>query len=52
MSDILGGALTLFMGWLACVISDKYYQFNTKAYYWFVGAISGVLGGLLFGGVI
>ena len=52
MCDILGGALTLFMGWLACVIADKYYQFEVKAYYWFVGTTSGFLSGLLFGGVI
>ena len=52
MSDILGGVLILFMGWLACIISDKYYQFKVRAYYWFVGAVSGVLGGLIFGGAI
>ena len=52
MGDILGGTLTLFLGWLACVISDRYYQFKVRAYYWFVGTVSGFLSGLLFGGVI
>ena len=52
MGDILGGALILFIGWLACVISDRYYQFKVRAYYWFVGATSGCLSGLLFSGAI
>ena len=52
MGDILGSALVLFMGWLACIIADKHYQFKVRAYYWFVGAVSGLLSGLVFGGVI
>jgi hypothetical protein len=52
MGDILGGTLVVCVGWLACIISDKYYKFKVLAYYWFVGAASGILGGLTFGGVI
>ena len=52
MYDIVGGILTLFTGWLVCIIADKHYQFKGNSYYWFVGAASGFLSGLALGGVI
>lgn len=52
MGDILSGSLIIFMGWLTCVTADKYYKFKVSAYYWFIGAASGVFGGLVFSGAI
>ncbi len=50
--NILSSVLIVFSGWVACVIAEHYYKFDSRAYYWFVGAITGILGGLLAGGVI
>ena len=52
MDNTLGSILVLFTGWLACILADKYYKFESKAYYWFVGASTGILSGLTFSGLL
>ena len=50
--NIVSSVLVVFAGWFTCTIADVYYNFESRAYYWFVGASTGILGGLLAGGVI
>ena len=50
--NILSSVLIVFAGWVACVIADTYYKFDSRAYYWFVGVSTGILGGLLAGGIL
>ena len=49
-TSILTGSLILFGGWLVCLIADKYYKFKGNSYYWFVGMVTGIIGGLMLCG--